>query len=72
MTIEQRKAAMSRFEYGQVITLDKPASWRNFGSETITHPAGTKLRIETAKPEGFDCRTEDGEFFFLFAEDLPD
>lgn len=67
------KSNLPELKYGDKLILKTNVSWTNsFGNGRIEHsiPAGSVLTIQTRKPEGFECRTETGEFFFLFDSDL--
>jgi len=57
---------LAQIGVGDRVVLPQDAQWTNFKCPTVTLPAGTVLIIESWRPEGWMCRTETGEFFFLF------
>lgn len=64
---------LAELKYGDKITLTTEVSWTNsVDGKRVEHsiPAGAVLKLETQKPEGWSCRTENGDYFFLFNSDL--
>lgn len=64
-----REKNATDYSSGDQITLKTAARWTNStgnGRQEHHLPPGTTLTLQTRKPEGWECKTPDGEFFFLF------
>ena len=59
-----------KFTVGQTVKLGGEASWTNYGTPRKTLPAGTILKLESWRPEGFTARKENGDSFFVFEKYL--
>jgi hypothetical protein len=59
-----------KFTVGQSVKLGCEASWTNYGTPRKALPAGTILKLESWRPEGFTTRKENGDSFFLFEKYL--
>ena len=61
---------------GKLARITEDAKWTNYNTPTATLPAGSIVRIESWRPEGFNVRVEksnsdriaNGEYFFIFKE----
>ena len=61
---------------GTLARLTQDAKWTNYNQPTATLPAGSIVRIESWRPEGFNVvveksnsdRIENGSYFFIFKE----
>lgn len=52
---------------GTLVMITEEAGWVNFGESRESLPAGTILRLESWRPEGYNATiAETGEHFFLF------
>lgn len=52
---------------GTLVMITEEAGWVNFGEVRESLPAGTVLRLESWRPEGYNAIIpETGEHFFLF------
>ena len=61
---------------GKLARITENARWTNYNTEEQTLPAGSIVRIESWRPEGFNVIVEEsksdrianGEYFFIFKE----